>query len=76
MDRDRARWLRVQELFLEAVELSAMERGGFLDDRCAGDRDLRDEVERMLRYDSAAADGIAGSIDRAARRARGDGEGA
>ena len=41
-DPDRA---QVEEIFLDAVELSADERAAMLDERCAGDGALRREVD-------------------------------
>ena len=42
---DRA---QVEEIFLEALELSADERAALLDERCAGSAALRGEVESLL----------------------------
>jgi len=46
-------WERVQSLFLEALELPPDERVRFLDHACAGDAELRREVESLLAYDSS-----------------------
>ncbi|HEX2164169.1 MAG TPA: serine/threonine-protein kinase, partial [Thermoanaerobaculia bacterium] len=49
------RWRRVDELFAAALELAdGEERRRLLDARCAGDGDLRAEVERLLAADRAA----------------------
>jgi serine/threonine protein kinase/formylglycine-generating enzyme required for sulfatase activity len=52
MDSIRAvearRHQRASELFLVCVDLKAGERRQFLDERCAGDEDLRNEVESLL----------------------------
>ncbi|MFN0135518.1 MAG: WD40 repeat domain-containing serine/threonine protein kinase [Phycisphaerae bacterium] len=44
---------RSEELFLDAVELPAAERAGFLQSSCGSDADLRREVETLLRHDGA-----------------------
>ena len=44
-------WERIQSVFLEAAELSPDERVRFLDTACAGDRELRREVESLLAHD-------------------------
>ena len=46
------RWHRVQSLFHEALERTPAERAAFLSMVCAGDADLRDEVETMLQADA------------------------
>jgi len=45
-------WERVQSLFLEALDLAPEERGTFLDEACAGDKELRREVESLIGHDS------------------------
>jgi serine/threonine-protein kinase len=45
------RWQRVKELFDSALELEAEERRVFLNQRCAGDDELRREVESLLESD-------------------------
>lgn len=44
-------WTRVQELFLEAVELPEPDQPAFLDAQCAGNPSLRADVEALLRAD-------------------------
>ncbi|MCG8406572.1 MAG: serine/threonine-protein kinase [Phycisphaerales bacterium] len=46
MDSDRHD--HIGQLFLEARELPASERGAFLDEACNGDRELKREVESLL----------------------------
>ncbi len=46
------RWLRVQDIFAEAADLPSVERALFLDRQCAGDRDLRAEVDSLFAYDT------------------------
>jgi serine/threonine-protein kinase len=53
---EASRWREVDRLFESALDLPAAERPAFLDRECAGDPDLRGEVERLL-----AADGEGGA---------------
>ncbi len=49
-----ARWTRLKELFANARSLDPAERSRMLDDVCAGDPELRVELERLLgNYDEA-----------------------
>jgi len=41
-------WNRVKEVFAEAVALQRAERAAYLDRACAGDAELRSEVEAYL----------------------------
>lgn len=50
-----SRHRRLESLFLECVELEASERAAFLDARCAGDPDLRAELEDLLKRDDTSA---------------------
>jgi serine/threonine protein kinase/Tol biopolymer transport system component len=49
---DAPRWHRIEEIYHEALDLPAEARAEFLERGCAGDRDLREEVEELLRKDS------------------------
>jgi serine/threonine protein kinase len=49
------RWQQIEELFQLALEREAKERSVFLDEACAGDPDLRREVESLLEYDETAS---------------------
>src|SRR2546430_6839609 len=42
------RWEQIERLYQEASARPPSERKAFLDNACAGDADLRGEVERML----------------------------
>ncbi len=42
------RWQQISAVFQEAMTLTANERVKFLDEKCAGDFDLRNEVESLL----------------------------
>ncbi|OWK39104.1 protein kinase domain-containing protein [Fimbriiglobus ruber] len=44
----------VKDLFLEAADLDPRGRGAFLDERCAGDPELRTAVEELLHFDAKA----------------------
>ena len=48
-----ANWEHIQNLFLEAVELSSEERARFLDTACGDDTETRREVESLLAHDAA-----------------------
>jgi Tol biopolymer transport system component/predicted Ser/Thr protein kinase len=50
---DPARWKRVEEIYHAASERKAAERAAFLAVACAGDDDLRSEVESLLAQPSA-----------------------
>lgn len=52
------RWRKVDELFEAALERNPQDRAAFLDDACGADRDLRREVEKMLKFDEQAEDFI------------------
>src|SRR5262245_2998883 len=42
------RWQQVERLYLEALDVPAAERAGFLSTACARDEALRSEVESLL----------------------------
>src|SRR5690349_20040974 len=52
------RWRKVDQLFEAALEREPKDRAAFLDDACGSDRDLRREVEKMLRFDERAQEFI------------------
>ena len=56
-------WDRVQEIFLAAADLPAAEQSGFLDTACLGDAGLREEVESLLRADSAGEAPLVAAIE-------------
>jgi serine/threonine-protein kinase len=45
---DRERWRQIDRIFASALERPATERAAVLDDQCAGDGELRAEVEALL----------------------------
>ena len=49
-------WSRVQKLFLIVADLPAGEQAQFLDTECAGDEELRQELEDLILGDREAAD--------------------
>ena len=55
------RYQQICDIFAEAGELSRDERASFLDTRCAGDEDLRNEVETLLSSDEKSGDFIESS---------------
>jgi eukaryotic-like serine/threonine-protein kinase len=48
------RWRQIDRLYHAALERGATERGAFLDESCAGDEELRREVESLLAADEEA----------------------
>src|SRR5262245_23484313 len=54
MPMERERWRQIEELYQSALNVAVDERPGFLDKACAGDDELRREVESLLSYESAA----------------------
>ncbi|HEY3837803.1 MAG TPA: protein kinase [Bryobacteraceae bacterium] len=52
-------WLRVEELFLAALEIPLEKRAAFLDRECGADRELRQETESLLAADAADGQRIA-----------------
>src|SRR5262245_62144037 len=45
------RWKRIERLYLAALKLGPDARWAFLDQACAGDKELRREVTSLLNYD-------------------------
>jgi eukaryotic-like serine/threonine-protein kinase len=58
---DRERWQRVSAVLDAAMELPPAARAAYLDHECAGDADLRRQVEELLRADADADAFLAGS---------------
>jgi len=46
------RWQKIEKLCQSALELKESQRRAFLDEACAGDEELRREVESLLKFDS------------------------
>ncbi|MGH9834177.1 MAG: hypothetical protein ACRD9Y_14250 [Blastocatellia bacterium] len=55
------RWKQVEQLYHAALEHEPGAREAFLAQACAGDEDLRREVEELLRYDGEAEGFIEGN---------------
>jgi len=65
---DNDRWRRVEEVFHEALSLTAIPRARLLDTSCRGDPALRAEVDSLLAYEASSGAFIeAPALDVAAR---------
>lgn len=53
---DSERFLKAKSIFLRAIEKGARERKPYVDNACAGDEELRQEVLGLLRGDSQATE--------------------
>jgi tetratricopeptide (TPR) repeat protein len=60
------RWLRIEEVFQQAADLPEPERARFLAAACAGDDDMRREVESLLAHDQSQNDVLVAAISDAA----------
>ncbi|MGB9199360.1 MAG: protein kinase [Terriglobales bacterium] len=60
------RWQRIEGLFHEALDLPEDARAGFLDQRCAGDPEMRKEVETLLVASGQPMDFLQKSVRQAA----------
>jgi eukaryotic-like serine/threonine-protein kinase len=61
MTLKKQRWKQVETLYHAALERESGARDAFLAQACAGDEELRREVEELLRYDGAAGSFIQGN---------------
>ena len=59
------RWQRIEEVFHHAASLPLPDRDAYLNQACAGDRDLRREVDSLLANDDAEDQMIEGAISAA-----------
>jgi tetratricopeptide (TPR) repeat protein len=59
----RKKWDQAQRLFLAAADLSRQERVLFLEQSCAGDSELRTEVESLILADIGSAEYIAAAVE-------------
>src|ERR1700752_810529 len=50
------RWQRITDLFDEAMTRAPKERLAFLEEACEGDRDLRKQVERLIKSHEKSSD--------------------
>jgi hypothetical protein len=62
------RWYRIEALFERALELPEAERGGFLDEACAGDPDLRRELAALIAGSPTWAASVRSAVIAEARR--------
>ena len=62
------RWQRLREIFARAEEMNAEAREVYLGTACAGDTDLRREIDAMLAAAQEPGDAIANAIGRAAKQ--------
>src|SRR5215470_3394854 len=60
-------WERIQSLFLEALDLSPEERARFLDNACAGDPEIRREVESLIAHDGVGEQAIGEALKHTAQ---------
>ena len=58
---EHERWKQIEQLYHAALEREPNTREGFLAQACAGDSDLRSEVEELLGYDGATGSFIQGN---------------
>jgi serine/threonine protein kinase len=59
------RWQRIEEVFQQAADLPEPERARFLAAACAGDDDMRREVESLLAHDQSQNDVLVAAISEA-----------
>ena len=69
---DRERWQQVDRVFKSALERAPGSRDAYLAEACAGDSELRREVESLLANDEAAGFMQTPAFDEAARALAGD----
>ncbi|MBC7983128.1 MAG: serine/threonine protein kinase, partial [Candidatus Obscuribacterales bacterium] len=63
MKTQDARWLRIRDLFEQAIELAPEQRDAFLDARCGDDPNLRVELKSLLASDAGHTRGpLTGAI--------------
>src|SRR5687767_2824616 len=62
------RWQQVKEILHAALGREPMERAGFLAEACAGDEQLRKEIESLLASDERAGDFLDMPVFEAAAR--------
>lgn len=70
-DPTEGRWRRLEALFHAALDLPTTDREDFIEHAAGGDSELQRELREMLRHSDDAAERIAGTVARIARRAAG-----
>ncbi|MCG3163991.1 MAG: Serine/threonine-protein kinase PknD [Acidobacteria bacterium] len=56
------RWEKIGQLYTSALEMAPDDRAAFLEEACAGDEELRREVESLIAADAQAGDFIAAPV--------------
>src|SRR2546421_304366 len=59
------RWARTDDLFQQSADLAPDERAAFLAKACAGDEDLRREVESLLAHDDSKDNLVGAAVEQA-----------
>ncbi len=59
------RWQRIEEIFHDAIELPASQRAAFLSAACAGDDQLRREVDTLLAHDDSSGNLVEAAVNEA-----------
>jgi len=57
------KWERIQSLFLEALDLPPQGRASFLDRACAGDEEVRRQVESLIAHDGTGDQQLAEALE-------------
>lgn len=70
---NETRWRRIEEVFHHAADLAPGQRAEFLADACAGDEDLRREVESLLSNDNTTDNLVGAAVSQAVDRLPADG---
>ena len=61
-------WTQLEKLFYQALDVDPAARASFLDDACAGDAGLREEVESLLESSQETVGFLRGMVSDAARK--------
>jgi len=59
------RWARIEQIFQYAAETNIDGRGAFLEEACAGDEELRREVESLLAQLEVSANPLGDAVSKA-----------
>jgi serine/threonine protein kinase len=69
---DPERWRQIEQLYIAAVEKKPDERAAFLDQACAGDNSVREEVESLLSFTPDADKVLQAAVQKVAAQATSD----
>ena len=69
---DPERWRQIEQLYIAAVEKKPEERAAFLDQACAGDNSIREEVESLLSFTPDADKVLQAAVQKVAAQATND----